>query len=77
MPEDTNTDINLFLDFGNVWGVDYDSSLDDSNKIRSSTGVQAQWNSPIGPMSFTFSKNISKADTDKTQSFNFNIGTTF
>ena len=77
LPEDTNTDINLFLDFGNVWGVDYDSSLDDSNKIRSSTGVQAQWNSPIGPMSFTFSKNISKADTDKTQSFNFNIGTTF
>ena len=77
LPEDTNTDVNLFLDFGNVWGVDYDSSLDDSNKIRSSTGVQAQWNSPIGPMSFTFSKNITKADTDKTQSFNFNIGTTF
>ena len=25
------------LDFGNVWGVDYDSSVDDSNKIRSST----------------------------------------
>ena len=77
LPEDTNTDVNLFLDFGNVWGVDYDSSLDDSNKIRSSTGVQAQWNSPIGPMSFTFSKNITKASTDKTQSFNFNIGTTF
>ena len=39
LPENTNTDIGLFLDFGNVWGVDYDSSIDDSNKIRSSTGV--------------------------------------
>ena len=24
LPEDTNTDVTLFLDFGNVWGVDYD-----------------------------------------------------
>ena len=55
-----NIDFSLFLDTANVWGVDYNSSLD-SNKIRSSTGVQAQWNSPIGPMSFTFSKNITKA----------------
>ncbi len=77
LPEATNTDINLFLDFGNVWGVDYDSSLDDSNKIRSSTGIIANWNSPVGPMSFTFSRNISKASTDKTESFNFSLGTTF
>ena len=77
LPEDTNTDISLFLDFGNVWGVDYDSSLDDSNKIRSSAGANASWLSPIGPMTFTLSQNLSKATTDKTQSFNFNLGTTF
>ena len=23
LPEVTNTDLGLFLDFGNVWGVDY------------------------------------------------------
>ena len=45
---DTNADISAFLDFGNVWGVDYDSSIDDSNKIRSSTGIIANWMSPIG-----------------------------
>ena len=77
LPEDTNTDINVFLDFGNVWGVDYDSSIDESNKIRSSTGIIANYNSPIGPMSFVFSQNISKASTDKTESFTFNLGTTF
>jgi outer membrane protein insertion porin family len=77
LPEDTNTDINLFLDAGNIWGVDYDSSIDDSNKIRSTTGVSASWKSPLGPMTFTFSKNLTKADTDKTEAFNFSLGTTF
>ena len=26
LPENTNTDLGAFLDFGNVWGVDYDSN---------------------------------------------------
>ncbi len=77
LPEDTRTDVGLFLDFGNVWGVDYDSTIDDSNKIRSSTGVAASWMSPLGPMTFVFSTDISSASTDKTESFNFNLGTTF
>ena len=77
LPESSKTDISLFLDFGNVWGVDYDSSIDDSNKIRSSTGAAASWLSPIGPMTFILSTNISKASTDKTEGFNFNLGTTF
>ena len=77
LPEDTKTDVSLFLDFANVWGVDYDSSIDDSNKIRSSTGVMASWMSPVGPMTFTFARNLTKADTDETQGFNFNLGTTF
>ena len=77
LPDSTKTDIGLFLDFANVWGVDYDSSIDDSNKIRSSTGVAANWLSPIGPLSFTFAANLSKANSDRTEGFNFNLGTTF
>ncbi len=76
-PEDTNTDVILFLDFGNVWGVDYDSSIDSSDKIRSSTGVALNWISPIGPMNFVIAEDLKKADTDKTESFSFNLGTTF
>ena len=49
-------DVSLFLDFGNVWGVDYDDSIDESNKVRSSTGLSASWMSPVGPMTFTFAK---------------------
>ena len=77
LPEAYRTDVGLFLDFGNVWGVDYDDSIDKSNKIRSSTGFAASWLSPIGPLSFVFSTNLSKADSDITESFNFNLGTTF
>lgn len=77
LPDSTNLDVGLFLDLGNVWGVDYDDSIDESNKIRSSTGLVANYLSPIGPLSFTFSQDLSKADTDETESFNFNLGTTF
>ena len=77
LPDSYNADVGLFLDFGNVWGVDYDSSIDESNKIRSSTGVNVNWLSPLGPMSFTFATNLAKANTDKTESFNFSLGTQF
>jgi outer membrane protein insertion porin family len=77
LPEATKTDVSLFLDFGNVWKVDYNPGIDDSNKIRSSTGVNLSWLSPVGPMNFILSQNISKAKTDITETFNFKLGTSF
>tara|TARA_E500000178_G_scaffold207387_1_gene204816 strand:- start:4069 stop:6300 length:2232 start_codon:yes stop_codon:yes gene_type:complete len=77
LPDNYNTDIATFLDLGSVWGVDYDSSIAESNELRSSTGVALNWMSPLGPMSFVLSQNISKADTDKAETFRFNLGTTF
>ena len=77
LPENMNTDLLLFLDMANLWGVDYDSSLDESNEIRSSFGLAASWLSPVGPMTFTLAENITKADTDQTQGFTFRLGTTF
>ena len=71
-----NIDFKLFYDAGNVWGVDYNSSLD-SNKIRSSTGLSVDWYTPIGPLSFSLSQPITKADSDITETFRFDIGTTF
>ena len=72
-----NMDLKLFFDAGNIWGVDYSSSLDDSNTIRTSTGLALEWITPVGPLSFTYSEVLSKASTDKTQSFKFQLGTTF
>ena len=74
--ENENLDFNLFMDLANVWEVDYNSSLV-SNKIRSSTGIAINWFSPIGPLSFSYAIPISDADTDITEKFRFQIGTSF
>ncbi len=76
-PSFQSIDFNYFIDAGNVWGVDYSNAVGDSSHIRSSTGVGLEWFSPIGPFTFTLAQPISKVDTDATQSFQFNIGTTF
>ena len=69
--------VNTFYDAANVWGVDYSSAIDDSNKIRSSAGLAANWYTPVGPLTFSFAHPITKASTDKTEGFRFNLGTSF
>ena len=77
LPEQYRTDISVFLDTANVWAVDYNSSIDDSNKIRSSIGIGANVFTTIGPLSFTLAQSITKASTDETETFNFRLGTSF
>ena len=72
-----NINFHSFYDMANLWGVDYNSSINESNAIRSSFGVGAEWFTPIGPVTFTLAQPISKKDSDKTETFTFNIGTTF
>ena len=75
-PELESIDFNIFLDAGNVWGVDYDNNLDNS-KIRSSTGISIDWLTPVGPLNFVIAQPITKASTDVEQTFRFDIGTNF
>jgi len=56
--------------------VDYNSEID-SNKIRSSTGVAIDWLTIVGPLTFSLTQAITKASTDETETFRFDIGTTF
>ncbi len=70
-------DFNYFIDIANVWGVDYSSNIDESNVVRSSTGIALDVFTPIGPLSFSFAKPITQKNTDKTETFRFNLGTTF
>ena len=77
LPGVETVDFKYFIDVGNVWGVDYSNDIDESNKIRSATGVGVEWFTPIGPMTFSLAQDLSKASTDKTESFQFNLGTTF
>ena len=77
MPNWQTADFSVFFDVGNVWGVDYSSTIDDSNTIRSAAGIALDWHTPVGPLSFSYAGVLSKADTDKTEAFRFNLGTTF
>ena len=77
MREYDNFDVNYFIDIGNVWGVDYSDAIDDSSKVRSSSGIGVDFLSPIGPLSFSYAIPISKKSTDKTENFRFNLGTNF
>ncbi len=74
--ENDNIDLNFFIDLANVWEVDFDSSLD-SSKIRSATGIAVNWYSTIGPLTFSYAIPLSEADTDITEKFRFQIGTSF
>ena len=72
-----NLDLSLFLDAANVWGIDYDKSISENSKLRSSVGIGINWTTVIGPLSFSLTQPITKADTDVTEKFRFNLGTTF
>ena len=77
LPELENIDFNLFMDAGNIWGLDYDSTLNDSSKIRSSTGVAVNVTTPVGHLNFIFAIPVTKNSSDVTENFRFDIGTSF
>ena len=77
LPESTQTDIAVFLDAGNLWHADYDGTVGQSSKIRSSVGFATNMYTPIGPLNFVFAQKLSSAPSDITQTFKFEIGTSF
>jgi len=77
LAEFENIDFSIFLDTANIWGIDYNDALDDRSTLRSSAGLAVNVLTPIGPLSFSFSEAFNKASSDKTETFRFNLGTTF
>ena len=73
----TNADsvrMSAFVDAGNVFA---DVKAFKANELRKSAGLAFEWLSPIGPLSFSLAKPLDKKSGDKTQVFQFNIGTYF
>ncbi|MDA7460098.1 outer membrane protein assembly factor BamA [Candidatus Pelagibacter ubique] len=77
LPNSQNTNFSVFFDAANVWGIDYSSSLSDESKIRSSVGIAVDYFTPVGPLNFSLTEVITKGKNDITESFRFNLGTTF
>jgi len=45
--------------------------------LRASAGVGLSWFSPVGPLKLSFGQPIKKKDGDETESFQFQIGSSF
>lgn len=85
---ETNIDFNfdayditstLFFDFGSVWGLENPaySLIEDEHNIRSSLGVNLNWDSAIGPINIVYANIIEHESTDTTDNLYFDIGYNF
>ena len=63
-----------FYDAGGLYGTEEGIVLGD---LRSSAGVGISWISPVGPLRLAYAKPLTQFDSDKIQSLQFTIGTTF
>ena len=63
-----------FVDVGNVFGELQPIRF---NELRASTGVGLSWVSPVGPLRLSLARPVKKLASDKIQSIQFQIGTSF
>ena len=85
---ETNIDFNLdtfditstlFLDIGSVWGLENPaySNINDEHEVRSSLGVNFNWDSTIGPINIIYATILENETTDTTDNLYFDIGYNF
>ena len=78
----------FFVDAASVWDTHWKSEKSkfahlnlpdygDPSRIRASAGVGFQWQSPIGPLVFSYAKPIKKYENDDIEQFQFSIGGSF
>jgi outer membrane protein insertion porin family len=72
--KEKNVRLGGFLDFGNVWGEKERISGAD---VRVSTGFAVSWDSPVGPLRFSFGTPLRSKPEDKIERFQFQLGRIF
>ena len=71
---DKSVRMSVFADAGQI----YDSGLQpEFESFRYSGGIGLAWNSPIGPLKFSYGIPLNKKEGDKVQHFQFQVGTVF
>ena len=64
----------VFVDAGQIY-VNGDQK--DNESFRYTTGVGLSWNSPIGPLKFSYAVPLNEKDGDRIQKFQFQVGSVF
>lgn len=67
----------LFVDAGNAYDTDVPGYELDFSLLRYSAGINLQWLTAIGPLSFSLSRPLNEQSGDDTQAFQFTIGQGF
>ena len=77
---DKSLRLGWFFDAGQVFGPKDDLGRYSKvalNDLRYSTGLAVAWSSPMGPLKFSIAQPLNDKESDKTQRFQFTMGTTF
>jgi outer membrane protein insertion porin family len=72
--KERNVRLATFFDVGNVWGADDRIRTVD---LRGSLGAAVSWDSPVGPLRFSFAYPIHDKPFDKIERFQFQLGKVF
>jgi outer membrane protein insertion porin family len=72
--KERNVRLGVFLDAGNVWGPGEKIKAGD---FRLSTGFAVSWDSPVGPLRFSFGTPLRKKEGDNIERFQFQLGRVF
>ena len=78
----------LFVDAASVWDTHWKTEKSkfanlnlpdygDPSRVRASAGIAFQWQSPIGPLVFSYAKPVKKYENDDIEQFQFSIGGSF
>ncbi len=71
---DQSTRMSVFVDAGQIYDSGFEPSLE---SFRYSTGVGLAWNSPVGPLKFSYGYPLNAGPHDRIQRFQFQVGTVF
>ena len=69
----------MFVDAGQIYGSELGAwrSPEITRTFRYSAGVGLAWNSPIGPLKFSYALPLNEKPGDKIQNFQFQVGSVF
>jgi outer membrane protein insertion porin family len=77
LPEEYGISGGVFMHAGSVWGLDTAPGVDDGFYIRASGGAALYWETPIGPLRFSYAYPFMKQAYDVEQRFGVSISTGF